>query len=277
MRGLLVTVGLTFWASCQNPYTQFYTDQVPPGEEKWLQPHTGEAQFVPVPDAALAATVRQYNRQGYEVIGASAFEAAAKNYRPALRAKAKEVQADIVLLSQAYAGTVSGVIPLTTYQPGQVSTTYNSGQVNANAHGSGGYANATANYSGTSTTVGPATSTTTYIPYNVTRNTYNALFLRRRYFVAGWNSVPLTDDQRHQLQRNTGVMLEYVVDGSPAFRANILSGDILLAIDDIEFGGISEVSDIILRKAGQSVDLTIVREGVVKHIKLKLNPLPPEA
>jgi S1-C subfamily serine protease len=44
-------------------------------------------------------------------------------------------------------------------------------------------------------------------------------------FGAFW--APLPDDVRSRLQRNTGLMVAAVVNGTPAFRANILAGDVL--------------------------------------------------
>ena len=46
---------------------------------------------------------------------------------------AEDVGADIVLLSSNFARTVSGVVPVLNFQPGQTSTTSNQGMVNANA------------------------------------------------------------------------------------------------------------------------------------------------
>jgi hypothetical protein len=57
----------------------------------------------------------------------------AQDFGAELRERAKELGADVVLVTSSFARNVSGVMPLLNYQPGQIAPTYSSGQVNANA------------------------------------------------------------------------------------------------------------------------------------------------
>jgi hypothetical protein len=268
---LMAFVLVALFASCQNPYSRFYTNTIPQDRERWLLPHTGETQFFSTSESERQTSIDGLIRQGYIVIGYASFEANAQDYTSALRAKAKEVQADIVLLDSSYAGTRSGVMPLVTYQPGQNSTTYSSGQVNTNVYGSGGYAQGTGNYSGTSTTTSPGTFNTQYVPYNVQRNNYGAVFFRKYHYLFGARFSPLNDDQRRALQRNTGLVVNVVIDGSPAFVANILPGDILLTIDGETIISADELNGRMIEKAGQVVKFGVLRDGVNKVIEVQLN------
>lgn len=261
-----------FVAGCQNPYTQFYTTNIPPGYERRLYPHTGETQYVSAPSDDLQSSVRNLTLRGYIPIGQASFEAGAADYSSSLRAKAKEVQADIVLVSSSYARTQSGIMPLMSYQPGQVSTTYNSGRVNATAYGSGGYAQGTATYSGTSTTTSSGTMQTSYVPYSVQRNNYDAVFFRRYRSVFGAFVSPLSTLQRQQLGRNSGMVVTGVSDESPAFLANILPDDILLELDGQPVLSESWLTAELEKKAGQTIVFNVLRQGSNLEVKVKLNP-----
>ena len=273
--GLLVALALSFLAGCQNPYSQFYTNNIPPNFKGAFYPHSGEPMFFSVNgDADGKASVERLVRSGYVMIGSASFEGPARDYGYALRAKAAEVQADIVLVSQAYARTMNGVLPITTYHPGQPVTTYSTGQVSATAYGSGGTVYGSGTYSGTSTTYTPGTTTTNFVPYQVQRNSYSAGFFRKRYYIAGWQLEPLSDSERQALQRNTGMKVRFPVEGTPVFRANILPGDILVALDGEPLVSEQDISDRTLAKAGQTVKVTVLRGGAEKTIEVVFNPLP---
>ena len=268
-------VALFSLSACQSPYSQFYTRQLPASYERWLLPHVGETQFYSSPQNELQVGVENIIKRGYAVLGYSSFEANAGDYTGSLRAKSKELQADIVLVSSAYAGTQSGILPLVTYQPGQTATTYSSGQVNANAYGRGGAAYGTANYSGTSTTTTSGAFSTNYIPYSVSRNSYTAIYFRKYHFLIGARWRPLNDEERRALERNTGLVVNLVVDGTPAFAANILPGDMLVTFEGEPIQSTEWLNAQTIAKAGQLVKFGIVRGGREKTIELRLNsPLP---
>lgn len=273
---MLTALGISLFAlaGCQNPYSQFYTNRVPADRVQYLLPHTGETQYFSATSTDMRGESRSLISRGYVPIGNASFEARAGDYSSDLHQRAKELQADVVLVSSSYARTQSGAIPVMTYQPGQTSTTYTSGQVHTNSYGNG-YGYGSANYSGTSTTTSPGTYNTEYIPYSVARNNYTAVFFRRNYFIFGATYNRLDDEQRRMLQRNTGIVVDIVVEGTPAFAANILPGDILLTIDGDPIVSTDWISNCWKEKAGQIVKVGILRNGTEKVIELRLNPPVP--
>ena len=263
---------------CQiNPYTQYYTSVIPPRETAQLLPYSGHTDFKSIPTSDWKAGVEKLMSMGYAYLGYASFEAGAKDFGPQLREKAKELGADVVLVSSSFARNVSGVMPLLNYQPGQVATTYSSGQANANAFNNRGTSvYGTANYSGQSTTTTSGTFSTNYVPYSVDRYSYGAGFFRKRSYVFGALWMPLEISQRQQLQRNTGLVVMYVVDDTPAFLANILPGDILLTIDGEKITTNENFYAQIEAREGRKISVGLLRNGKEMTIEVELGRLPPE-
>lgn len=268
---LTLCLSLIMLAGCANNFEKFYTNTLPEDALRNCLPHTGEAQYYSATSTDMRADIDTLLRKGYMPLGNAAFNADAKDYTSDLHEQAEDLQADVVLLSTSAAGARSGVIPLMTYTPGQTSTTYVSGQVHANAYGSGGYASGNANYSGTATTTSSGTYNTNYIPYSVERSTYEAIFFRKYHRIFGVIYRPLDDSERRELQRNTGLVARITVEGTPAFTANILPGDILLTLDGETIGSEEWFSGQLKQKAGEKIMIGILRNGAEKQIELRLN------
>ncbi len=72
-----------------------------------------------------------------------------------------------------------------------------------------------------------------------------------------------------------GIWIERVIPGSPAEKANLLSGDQFLAIDGKEVTKVKEIQDALAEKGwGKDVTVTILREGQKKEITVTLPPPP---
>jgi S1-C subfamily serine protease len=171
----------------------------------------------------------------------------------------KKVGALIVMIKSEYSNTVSGVMPYTTVNPSQTATVSTTGTVSG--YGSGGYASG--NYTADSTVTVPGGTATNFIPYSVVRNAYFASYWIQRDVSKirfGANYGPLSDELRHKLERNAGVVINMVVRATPAFVANILEGDIVTKINDedvIDAGGLNAQ---VLAHGGQTVQFTILRD-----------------
>lgn len=176
--------------------------------------------------------------------------------------QAKAVQAELVLVYSKYTGTRSGVMPLTLPDT-QTSTTTLSGS----AYGSGGYGSfyGTAN----TTTYG---SKTMYMPYSVDR--YDCLatyWIKMKPPIFGVYVRDLTPEIRQSIGSNKGLLVNAVVKNSPAFRADILKGDILRKIGDVELYDPASFREIVAKFAGQKVMVDILRDGkeLQKEIQLE--------
>ncbi|MBC8554729.1 MAG: PDZ domain-containing protein, partial [Candidatus Brocadiales bacterium] len=176
--------------------------------------------------------IRILQSKQYIPIGHSSFNSRYEDIKNAA-AQAKRIGATIVLVSSQYTNTQTTTSTLflpdnrTTYNSGTAygNTTYNSAY--------GGYlgsSNTRATYSGTSTTYG-----TKAVPFTTHQRRYDqtAVYLvkstQKLKFGVQYND--LTPEQRTQFERNTGVLINVVVENSPAFFANVLAGDVLIAVD----------------------------------------------
>lgn len=74
-----------------------------------------------------------------------------------------------------------------------------------------------------------------------------------------------------QLDEPTGVLVNDVVEGSPAEEAGLRTGDVILAIGDRDIKGTSSLSKVIRRhEPGDEVSIKILREGKRKTVKVTL-------
>lgn len=201
-------------------------------------------------------------RNGYTLIGVSSFFSSSSQESGAGK-HASRVRADTVLLYYWYKGSESGSrsIPIPT-----VSTSVTHGQ--ASAYGSGGYAHA--HGSATTTTHGTAIA---HMPYTVHRYNHLATFWAKLKPLAfGAQFQDLTDDQRRTLQTNRGTVVRFVINGTPAFRNDILEGDIIRKINDTNVTDTHHGTELIAQNRGKPITLTIHRDGKDIQKQLTLDP-----
>jgi S1-C subfamily serine protease len=81
----------------------------------------------------------------------------------------------------------------------------------------------------------------------------------------------LTESERQALQSNKGVVIRTVVDDSPAYQADVLVGDIITAIDDVEITTVRSYDQGMKEHRGRTVKLSIVRNGqrMVKALTIR--------
>lgn len=275
--GIIGALAFLTLAGCVNGFEKYYAP-VPNAEKIVSSPYLEKPPAQPKL-YAYSADVKVDNKNmlenGFLAIGTSSF------YGPANRASAsqaiaegKRVGAAVVLVRSTYKDTLSAVVPYTVANPTQYATVNTTGTVNS--YGSGGYA--TGNYNSTSTVAMPGGYSTYNIPYNVSRNDFFASYWVKQdvdKMRLGIRYVPLPDEIRKQLQRNTGVLIPIVVRGTPAFRANILEGDVLLKVNGEEVIDPPGLDRQLTRLAGQMAELSIIRGSDPLTIKVKLNANPP--
>lgn len=187
--------------------------------------------------------------KGYIALGYSSFNGGYEN-ESALISQARRVGAVVVLTGSAYTNTetttTSVLIPTS-------STTTQSGSV----YGYGG----NASYNGSSTTYG-----STVVPRTTSQKRYDqtAVFfvksIKKMKFGAGFNN--LSPEQRAVYQRNTGVIVEVVMENTPAFNANLLEGDVIIGVDKLPVNNVEQLIKIL-----ENIDTTKTVSIVVKVIR----------
>jgi hypothetical protein len=201
-------------------------------------------------------------RRGYSPIGNASFNAGMNAVSEAqLRQQAAKIGAHAVLVASKYTHTVSGAVPLTIPQ---TTTSYSTGT--ATAYGAGGTVNAYG--SGTTTTYG---SQTMMMPYSVARADFGALFFAKTKARLGIFPSAVDDTTRKILQTNAGISVLVVTEGTPAFAADVLPGDVLLAIGDDPVQSVESFYQLLDKYQGQSPVLKIARDGqrMEKRIEIK--------
>jgi PDZ domain len=255
---------------CEAGYSQFYRPTNGLTPESVTASRAAPPPKTPTLDHASAAggdLVDAYLRHGYVLVGYSSFNSGRRQSENDAIEQAKKVQADIVVIVDPhYTGSRTTSVPITTPT---TSTTYTNGT--ATAIGPGGTATAYGN--ATSTTYGTQTN---YVPFTVHRFDYGALyFVKRKPMVLGVYMRDLNDSERAALQSNKGVFVLLVVDGSPAFNADILRGDIIVSMDGEPALSQAAFHDALFIKRNKTVQLSIVRNGQTILKEAKLNDSSP--
>jgi S1-C subfamily serine protease len=174
----------------------------------------------------------------------------------------KNVHAAVVITYSQYTNTVSGAIPITAPNTQTSSTSFN-----GSAYGSAGYQT----FSGTADTTTYGTKTT-YIPYNINRFDHGATYwVKVKRPISGLYVTDLTPEVRQKLGSNKGLLVYAVIKDSPAFRADILKGDILRKIGDIDIYDLKKFQEVMIQYAGQKVHIEILREGQTIKKDIELN------
>lgn len=251
MKRLLALLSIMILTSCANPYAQFYRGQ--PDARTLVQ-------YEPSAEPLKVYTTDNFDRdirvlvtKGYFVIGNSSFNAGGNAVTEAqLQEQAKRVGAQVVLVASQYTNTVSGAVPLVL--PNNT-TSYSSGT--ATAYGSGGYA--TAYGSGTTTTYG---TQTVMMPYQTQRFDFGAVYLAKGKQRVGLYPKPLDDETRKTLGTNKGLIVDLVVEGSPAFMADVLPGDILVSVAGQPVYSLEQYITLLGTLEGKPVAFEILRNGV---------------
>ncbi len=96
--------------------------------------------------------------------------------------------------------------------------------------------------------------------------------------VRGWLGVviqEITPDIAEAIGVKEGILVAQVLKGSPADKAGLKVGDIIVALNGRKLEGVRDLQLSIMKtKPGTEVTLTIIREGKEKEIKVKVGELP---
>jgi len=122
--------------------------------------------------------------------------------------------------------------------------------------------------SGTTTTYG---SQTMMMPYSVARSDFGAMFFAKTKSRLGVHPQALNDDTRKRLQTNAGISVRVVVEGSTAFAANVLPGDVILGIGTDSVQSVEHFYKLLDKYQGQTTLFKIERDGkyIGKNIEIR--------
>ena len=267
---ILSTASVILTGCATNMVSKFYVDRSSQTAARCL-PYSGSTQIYSTSDPQRDTSSMLQN--GYQIIGESSFWCVdCPITKPMLDEQAKKVGADTVLYFTKYEGSEQGYATVPVYHPGTTSYTTSSGNMTANVFGSGGSAFGSGSYMGTSTTTTPGTFTSQIVPVTRQRFTDWVSFWRKgKPPVLGVYVNNLTPELRQKFQRNTGAIVLVVINDSPAFRANILPGDILTKIDATEISSGQDFLAKLPGMAGKKVDVIVLRNDTTLTIPIQLN------
>ena len=169
--------------------------------------------------------------QGYDLIGVSGFNGEQEDESSAI-AHAKMVGAEIVVLSREFAQT-----QLTT---------------------SGYYGNA---------------FWAVPIQEEILRFEQSASYFRKVPFSGklGIRTSNLNINQKKELETNTGVFIKVVILDTPADKAGLIPGDVILKINNQRVNNNDSLDDILASLNSSSLDLEIIRKNKIRVLKINLN------
>ena len=267
----LIYAATLFTGCATNPYSKFYQSyRIPVAVQQRLLPSAAEPRIISASSQSHRAESRHLEEKGFICVGFSGFVGGVVNKRQIIK-QAEKVEADTVIQTSEYSHTEQGVRPVFTYQPGQTyMSTYN-GTVNANVYGGGGYAYGSGTYSGTSITTSSGSGRMDYVPYQKQVFQNGASYWRRmKPGIFGAKLTPIPDDLRSSLHRNTGVFVDIVIDNGPAFRANILQGDVIIQLADKPVVTVEEFIGFLPEYAGQRVRIKVIRADETVDVDVQL-------
>jgi hypothetical protein len=247
--------------ACVNPYARFYQGQLDGRTVENYVPSNQPLQIYTSDD--FTQDVKAMARGGYAPFGWSTFNAPSNTItEQQLRNQAEMLKAAAVLVSSRYANTVTGAIPLVLPNNTASVTTGN-----ATVTGIGGVANA--NGSATTSTSGWKAL---IMPYSVQPSDLAAVYFVKVHPHFGVFYGTIDEATRERLRPDAGVLVNVIVDGSPAARADVLPGDIILTVGGQRVDGGESLTNYLEWHTAQEVVLGIDRNGQRIDRKVKIDP-----
>jgi hypothetical protein len=255
---------------CARPYAQYYHDNIRGMDTSFLIFTTEEPKLFNGTDPKEDSL--KMVEEGYALLGYSSFTGQKFNENQAID-KAKELKASVVVVYSKFFDTKSGIRPVVIPD---IKTSTSSGKATAygSAFGSGGYASGSATAYGTGTTTTYGTQTI-YQPYSIDRFEQGATYwAKTKGSISGIVPIDLPPELRQKIGSNKGVLIVAVIKQSPAFSADILRGDIIKKINNVEIIDLKVFMVTMFQSANKKVTITLLRDGkeIVKEVKL--NPAP---
>ncbi len=120
LTSLCVVINLSGCATTPNGFSQFYQDRAGATITN-LPPYLGSTKIFTT--SVLTNDIKAVYRKGYWLIGVSAFQGPAQS-EDALMSHARNVGADVVLVSSVYLGSEQTAVPFVQYHPGHADSPF---------------------------------------------------------------------------------------------------------------------------------------------------------
>lgn len=201
----------------------------------------------------LDATSEELYSQGYLLVGYAGYVAEAV-VPEQLRVSAAKLEASLVLINSEYLGERAAVREVSTRSGGSFAAT---GVFSPSMAGPI-----------TAFTFAPGQAQTHFVPFSERQFRNQALFWRKRKpNPLGVFADYLPDPLRRELQRNTGALVVGIEQDGPAFLANILTGDVIVAIGGTPVHAPADLERILKGVQGES-EIEVIRDG--RSVRLRV-------
>ncbi|MDN3223891.1 PDZ domain-containing protein [Pseudomonas nunensis] len=248
-----------------NPYNSYYSSAVGLTPEYIAKTRMSPPPETPLVDHGnyedlLEKNLTKWARQGYGIIGTAAFNSGSTVPDKLAIDQGKTVKADLVVIQNpkyvgSFATSAAVIKPTVSTSVGSTSIVGANGLNRAVASGS------SSTYS----------TTTDYVPVTQHRADYSAFYLVRNTTTFGVRTIDLDEKERHERQSNYGVKATMIIDDSPAYKADLLSGDILEELDGQKISNSNALSNLIAERKGKTVVLTFSRDGKTSQKTILFN------
>ncbi|RBQ31799.1 hypothetical protein CRU92_06200 [Arcobacter sp. FW59] len=256
----LVIISFIFFTGCaSNGYKEFYT---PFDNEKELlalknNPNYSFLKKDEEPKLIysknLEKDIKDLERKHFYQIGYSSFNGGLEDIEN-LKSQAKKIGALIALYTSKFTNTQTNSGTLVLPQ-----TNYYSGSVYSN--------NGIANFNGTNTS-------STFVPFSNTQRRYDqeAIFFiksnEKQKF--GLSFINISREEQIKIGKN-GVIVDIIYEDTPVYYSQLLEGDIITQIDNIDIKNAKQVDDILADYDTSKgiCTFTIIRNNEIKEIEIR--------
>lgn len=223
-------------SGCASGYSKFYTQRISDTDYNFIVPlKEGQIPIIEKTDDLRKAGDR-YAAKNFTLIGVSSFNGPMESDDNII-SQAEAVKATHVLQTSRFVTTQGGSTPLVT------------------PNGFGGL-------------------NVTSMNHQQMRYDQSALFLAKstKKLRVGVGFEGLTPDERKLYERNAGVVVRNVVEGTPAFDANIITGDLIISIDGKNVQGQDHAGQLLdaIPQSADKVMFKIIRKNIEKDILVSL-------